>query len=187
MIWANTYYSAAFNNDWTQWQDDNKNLKSVCVLLVEDVVKELDVVEEEEHLVLAHLVVDSDHRVGGDVDVDGEGDFALASTTITKMQTTTTTLQVWQCCWPSNNHPQWQQNKTTTTTTTATNWNCCWPSSVDRARLSQSQPGQAAWRGGWQPDNNYHDENCFDKNDKWSNIEARERYRKIRKYLYWYS
>ena len=62
--------------------------------MVEDVVKELGVVEEEEHLVLAHLVVDSDHRVGDDVDVDGEDDFALASTTITKMQTTTTTLQV---------------------------------------------------------------------------------------------
>ena len=42
----------------TQWQDDNKNLKSICVVLVEDVVKELDVVEEEEHLVLAHLLVD---------------------------------------------------------------------------------------------------------------------------------
>ena len=95
----------------TQWQDDNKNLKSVCVLLVEDVVKELDVVEEEEHLVLAHLLVDSDHRVGDDIDVDSEDDFVLASTTTTKTQTTTTTLQVWQCCWLSNVGPQWQKKQ----------------------------------------------------------------------------
>ena len=44
----------------TGWPNDDKNLKLVSILLVEDVVKELGVVEEEEQLVLAHLHCDDD-------------------------------------------------------------------------------------------------------------------------------
>ena len=40
-----------------KWKPRTKNLKNICFLLIEQIVKELVVVEEEEQLVLADLRV----------------------------------------------------------------------------------------------------------------------------------